>query len=302
MAVSSVTFYRSNVPFCARRNGFKDWPHLVVSPLFRDQIWRNDNVFVRFQILSFYVFFKQKQIFIPMARITCFILGRFPPDIMRCSQLPCGEFVKVCQPIFHVKLEGTLVHGDMTDCDKPFRPLLCTQGVDANLEVNERTLYFVKFQPLFVLANMTAGAVVVRHAVTDVAADLILMDPVVFGIFRFCIIDILMAVQTFWAILHVISIGIVFAVPVHLICLVTLVAFKVLLFVDIRGHPLNFTEVFFPDPASVTCGTDFLHGRPFLEQMPIQQATFHRFRAADVTLPAAAVTRITVRLSGCIHF
>ncbi len=96
-----------------------------------------DYLFVGVQIPRFHVFSLQEQVRIAMTAVTRFILWRLPLDIVWCGQLPCGEFVKIGQAVFNVKFESSLVHRDMADCDKLFRPVFCLQGVEADLEVHE---------------------------------------------------------------------------------------------------------------------------------------------------------------------
>ena len=81
---------------------------------------------------------------------------------------------------------------------------------------------------------MAGTAVKIWLGVTYPATHLILVYPVVFNIFRFCVIDLIMAVQTFRATFHLITVSIILAISVHLIRLVALGAFKIFLFMNIR--------------------------------------------------------------------
>ena len=205
-----------------------------------------------------------------MTGIACFVLGRLPPDIMRGSKFPRGEHVKVFQTALYIKLKGVLVHRDMTHRDKTLRSFLGFQGVQTDLELHDRRLVFIELKAFFIFSKMTAIAVFISLGMTNVTTHLIFVYPVVFNIFRFCIINFIMAVQTFWAVFNIITVSIILAVPVHLISLVTLVAFKVFLFMDIRFKTFIFTKIFFSNPAPVTGRTDLLHWRLSLEQVPIQ--------------------------------
>ena len=117
---------------------------------------------------------------------------------------------------------------------------------------------------------MTGIAVFIGLGMTHIATHLILMNPMIFGIFRLWLINFFVAVHAFRAVFHLIAIRIILAVPMHLIRLMTLVTFKIFLSVDIRGHPFILAKILFLNTAPMACSADQMHGRPFLEEVSIQ--------------------------------
>jgi hypothetical protein len=175
------------------------------------------------------------------------------------------------------------------------------QGIKADLEVHERPFGLIEWKAVLVLAHVTTIAVLVRHGVTDLTTDPVFMNSVLLGVFGFFIIDILVTVCTFWTVFHLISVGIILAISMHLIRLVTFGALKVLFFVDIRRDPLVLSKVLFFNTAPVACRTDQMHGRPSLEKMHVQEPAVDGFRTANMALTATAVAMKTVVLHGLIY-
>jgi len=95
------------------------------------------------------------------------------------------------------------------------------------------------------------------------------MKAMLFSIWGLFVIDILMAIQTFWTISHFISVGAIIVVSMHLIASVTLAAFKVLAFMNVSRDSLILAKIFFPNTTSMTRRTDFLHGRVLFKHMAL---------------------------------
>jgi hypothetical protein len=136
---------------------------------------------------------------------------------------------------------------------------------------------------------------------TDLATDFIFMNPVCFGIRGLGFIDSFVTIQAFRTVFHLISVGIVLAVSVHLIGLVTLAAFKVFLSVNIGRKSLVFAKILPFDPASMARGADRTDGWSFLKEMPVEEAASSCIRTADMALPATAVAGGAMEFSGRIH-
>ena len=105
-------------------------------------------------------------------------------------------------------------------------------------------------------------------------------------------------VGTFWPVFNFITVGIRLPVTMHLIRRVTLVAFKVFFFMDVRFHSLVFSEVLFFDAAAVAAGAGEVHGRDLLELVSGRQAAAQVGGPADVAL---ATGRGVARFAMVIH-
>jgi hypothetical protein len=81
----------------------------------------------------------------------------------------------------------------------------------------------------------------------------------------------------------------------------TLAAFEVFLPMNIGLNSLIFAEILFFNSAPMTRSTDRMYRRPFLKEMPIEEATSGCVRTADMALPAAAVASSTMEFPCFIH-
>lgn len=200
-----------------------------------------------------------------MTGITGFVLGGLAPDIMRGRQFPGWKTVKFGQTVFYIKLKRVLVNGDMANGDKPFGSFLGTQRIQANLELNLRCLVFIEFKALLICSEMTFIAVIVRLGMANITTHLPLVNPVIFSIFRFRIIDCRMAGQALRAVFNLVTIRIILSVSVHFIRFVTFAAFKVFLFMDIRKKTFILAEILLFYTAPMAGRAHLLHWRFFLE-------------------------------------
>jgi hypothetical protein len=110
-----------------------------------------------------------------------------------------------------------------------------------------------------------------------------------------------MAVQTLGPVFHLIPVGIIFPVAVHLLSAVALLAFEVFLLVNVGRNPFVLAQILLPDPTPMAGRANRVQGRPFQEEMPFQESTFHGIGTADVALPATAVAGTAVRIPRRIH-
>ena len=128
----------------------------------------------------------------------------------------------------------------------------------------------------------------------DMTACLILMDPMGYYILCFSLINLLVTIQTFWPIFHLVPVCIFLAIAMHLFSGVALVTFHILLPVDTGLGSLVLTKIFFPYASPVAGSTNLFHRGFLLKQVPIQKSSFNGIRSADVALPATAVTLIAM--------
>jgi hypothetical protein len=149
---------------------------------------------------------------------------------------------------------------------------------------------------------VTPGAVFVRERVTDLAADLVFVNPVLFGILGLGLINAGVTVKTLRAVFNFIPVCVILSVTMHLIGRVTLAAFEIFLAVNIGRNPFVLSKVLFLDSASMARGTNGVNGRSFLEEMAFKKTSSGRIGTADMALTATAVTFCAVGFSCHVHF
>jgi len=115
-----------------------------------------------------------------VAVVAGLVLLGVPPDIVRCSRLPCGQVVEPSESVFYIMIEESRIGGRMPEHHELVGTLGRLCRVQADLEQHDGLAAFVIGQTFLIGADMACEAIFIRLGMTHLAGEFLAVQAMGF--------------------------------------------------------------------------------------------------------------------------